>query len=310
MSVPTLLGRSAPRDAIDAVPLRHPGRWAAGLVIVLIAAFAGQNAATNSRYGWATVQSYLFDPRILAGVRATLLLTVLSMLIGLAVGMLLTVMRLSPNPIVRGAAWSYVWVFRGTPLLVQLLFWNFLGSLYPVLGLGIPFGPTFVSGQTNVLIPTFGAALLGLGLNEAAYMAEIVRAGIASVPEGQRDAADALGMSRLLSLRRIVLPQAMRVIIPPIGNDTISMLKTTSMVAFIGETELLLTAQKIYTVTYQTIPMLIVISLWYLALTSVLSVGQYYLERHFGRGATRKLTARPRRALARGYDATATSGAR
>ena len=227
---------------------------------------------------------YLFSEPVLRGLRNTLILSALSMVIGIVGGVLLAVMRLSPNPVLAGAAAVYIWLFRGTPLITQLIFWNFLAALYPRLGLGIPFGPTFVSVDTNAVISVFAASLLGLGLNEAAYMAEIVRGGIQSVDPGQSEAAGALGLSRTQTLRRIVLPQAMRVIVPPTGNETISMLKTTSLVVVIAYFELTVAVQTIYSRTFQTIPLLIVAALWYLALTSVLSVGQMFIERRFGRG--------------------------
>jgi len=175
-----------------------------------------------------------------------------------------------------------VWLFRGTPLLVQLLFWNFLAALYPRLSLGVPFGPQLVTVNTNSLITTTTAAVLGLGLNEGAYMAEIVRGGIASVDHGQTEAALALGMHRLQTLRRIVLPQALRCIIPPTGNEVVAMLKTTSIGSVIAATELLSAAQLIYARTYQTIPLLIVASIWYLAITSAFTLGQSWLERRTG----------------------------
>jgi polar amino acid transport system permease protein len=208
-------------------------------------------------------------------------------------------MRQSPNPLVSGASWVYVWFFRGTPVLVQLLFWNFVSALYPRISLGIPFGPAFVHVDANALITPFAAAILGLGLNEAAYMAEIVRAGIISVEEGQTDAAQALGMTRLQTMRRIVLPQAMRVIVPPTGNETISMLKTSSLVSVIAYTELLYSVQLIYAVNYRTIPLLIVASIWYLIVTTVLSIAQYYVERYFGRGSARALPETPLQRLRR-----------
>lgn len=215
------------------------------------------------------------------------------MLIGVVGGVVLAVMRLSPNPLLSGSAWVYIWVFRGTPVLVQLLFWNFLGALWAKISIGVPFGPAFWSENTNSLIPVFTAALLGLGLNEAAYMAEIVRGGIQSVPEGQTEASHALGMSQFATMRRIILPQAMRVIIPPTGNETISMLKTTSLVSVISLEELLRAGQNIYSRTFQTIPLLITVSLWYLFLTSILTVGQYYIERYYARGANRVLPPTP-----------------
>jgi polar amino acid transport system permease protein len=195
--------------------------------------------------------------------------------------------------VVSGAAWAYVWFFRGTPVLVQIIFWSFLAALYPFPSLGVPFGPEFVTFDANKLIPLFVGAVLGLGLNEAAYMSEIVRAGILSVDEGQTEAAHALGMRRLLVLRRIVLPQAMRVIVPPTGNETISMLKTTSLVSIIAVVDLLKAVQNIYGSNYKYIPLLLVASIWYVIMTSVLSVAQYYLERRFARGSSRALPPTP-----------------
>jgi polar amino acid transport system permease protein len=275
---------AGPAPPIKAVPVRHPGRWVAIAVIAVLVAMLVHSFLTNPNFGWDVVGQYLFSAPVLRGLRNTLILTVLSMAIGVAGGVLLAVMRLSPNPVLAGAAAVYIWLFRGTPLITQLIFWNFLASLYPRLGLGIPFGPTFVSVDTNTVISVFTAALLGLGLNEAAYMAEIVRGGIQSVDHGQSEAAGALGLSRIQTLRRIVLPQAMRVIVPPTGNETIAMLKTTSLVVVIAYFELTVAVQTIYSRTFQTIPLLIVAALWYLALTSVLSVGQLFIERRFGRG--------------------------
>jgi polar amino acid transport system permease protein len=274
------------RQPIKAIPVRHPGRWVVIAVLAVLAAMLVNTILTNDGFGWPVVGRYLFSGPILNGLSNTLLLTVLSMAIGIAGGILLAVMRLSPNPILTSTAGIYIWLFRGTPLIAQLLFWNFLSALYPRLGLGIPFGPTFVSFDTNILITPFAACLLGLGLNEAAYMAEIVRGGLQSVDPGQAEAAGALGLSRTQALRRIVLPQAMRVIIPPTGNETISMLKTTSLVVVIGYFELLTSAQRIYSVNFQTIPLLIVAAAWYLTLTSILSVGQGFVERRYGRGFT------------------------
>jgi polar amino acid transport system permease protein len=218
----------------------------------------------------------------------TLELTVTSMAIGITLGVILAVMRLSPNPLVAGASWVYIWFFRGTPVFVQILFWFNIAALYPHIAIGIPLGPQFTHVNVTTLITPFVAGMLALGLNEGAYMAEIVRAGIISVDEGQGEAAQALGMTRLLTMRRIVLPQAMRVIIPPTGNETISMLKTTSLVSAIAVTELLYSAQVIYARTYQTIQLLIVASTWYLIVTTILSIGQHYVERHYGRGTSRQ----------------------
>jgi polar amino acid transport system permease protein len=277
-------------EPIKAVPVRHPGRWLAVAVLAVLAAMFVNTVLTNDGFRWPIVGQYLFSPPILNGLRNTLTLTALSMLIGIVGGIALAVMRLSPNPVLSRVSAIYIWLFRGTPVIAQLLFWNFLAALYPQLSLGIPFGPGFVYFDTNQLINQFAACLLGLGLNEAAYMAEIVRGGMISVEHGQSEAAGALGMSRTQTLRRIVLPQAMRVIIPPTGNETISMLKTTSLVVVIGYFELMTSAQRIYSVNFQTIPLLIVVAIWYLLLTSLLSIGQYYIERYYGRGTNRGQT--------------------
>ena len=251
----------------------------------LVAAALIRSAATNPGFQWGVVGDYLFDSRVLDGLVVTLELTVIAMAIGIVLGVVLAVMRLSPNPLVSGSSWLYIWFFRGTPVLVQLLFWYNIAALYPKISLGHPVRAGASSTRNaNTLITAFRAAILGLGLNEGAYMAEIVRAGIISVEEGQTEAAQSLGMTRLQTMRRIVLPQAMRVIIPPTGNETISMLKTTSLASVITVTELLYSAQLIYSVNFKTIPLLIVASIWYLACTSILYVGQYYLERHYGRG--------------------------
>jgi polar amino acid transport system permease protein len=272
---------------LKAVPVRHPGRWISALCIAVLAAMLVNSFFTNSRYGWSTIWKYAFTGPILRGVGVTLELTVVAMVIGVAGGIVLAVMRLSPNPVVSGSSWFYIWAFRGTPVLVQIFLWFNLSYLFPHLSIGIPFGPRFATASTNSLISALTAGILALGLNEAAYMAEIVRAGILSVDEGQSEAASALGMRRGLIMRRIVLPQAMRVIIPPTGNETISMLKTSSLVSTIAVPELLQQTQAIVNTTYITIPLFLMASLWYLAMTSVLTIGQFYLERYFGRGSSR-----------------------
>jgi polar amino acid transport system permease protein len=277
-----------PPGEIQAVPVRHPGRWVAAAVIAVLVAALARSVATNPRFEWGVVGDFLFDGRILDGLVVTLELTVVAMAIGVVLGILLALMRLSQSALVSSASWVYIWLLRGTPVLVQILLWYFIAALYPTVDLGIPFGPSFLHLDANSLITPFVAAMLALGLNEGAYMSEIVRAGIISVDEGQTQAAQALGLTRLQTMRRIVLPQAMRVIIPPTGNETISMLKTTSLVAFIAVVELLYSAQQIYSVNYKTIQLLIVVSIWYLAVTSILSIGQYYLERYFGRGSSRE----------------------
>ncbi len=280
-------------DDIRAVPVRRPGRWVAGAVVLIVAVAVVRSVVSAPGFQWGVVGDYLFDGRILHGLRVTIELTVIAMAIGITLGVLLAVMRLSPNPLVSGASRFYIWFFRGTPVLVQLLFWYNIAALYPKISLGIPFGPSFVHPDANSLITPFTAAILGLGLNEGAYMAEIVRAGMISVDEGQTDAAHSLGMTRLQTLRRIVLPQAMRVIIPPTGNETISMLKTSSLASVIVVTELLYASQLIYSVNFKTIPLLITVSVWYIVCTTVLYVGQYYLERHYGRGGSREIALTP-----------------
>ena len=274
-------------NPIQAVPVRHPGRWLAGAVILVLAAMLAHTLVTNENFHWDIVGKYLTTSSILNGLKNTLILTALSMAIGIVGGILLAVMRLSANPLMSWTAAGYLWLFRGTPVITQLLFWFYLGALFPRLGLGIPFGPTFFTVDTNTLIAPFTAALLGLGLNEAAYMAEIVRSGILSVEHGQTEAAEALGMTRAKILRRIVLPQAMRVIIPPTGNETISMLKTTSLVVVIAYFELMTAVQQIYSRNFQTIPLLIVAAIWYLLLTSILTFVQSRIERRFARGVVR-----------------------
>jgi polar amino acid transport system permease protein len=226
---------------------------------------------------------FLFNQLVIDGVRLTLILTVAAMAIGIVLGIILAVMRLSPNPVMSTLSWLYIWFFRGTPVLVQIFFWFNLGIVLPYI-FGI---------STNDLIAPITSAIFGLGFNEAAYMAEIVRAGIISIEYGQTEAAQALGMTRIQIMRRIVLPQAMRVIIPPTGNETISMLKTTSL-AFVASVEELFTrTHEIASVNFQVVELLFVGSAWYLFLTSIMTVGQYYLERYFARGAARELPPTP-----------------
>ncbi len=286
-------------DEIRAIPVRHVGRYIAAALIGLAAATIIWSVATNPRFEWSIVGQYFLSSQVLHGLEITLFLTVSSMVIGIVLGALLAVMRLSPNPLVSGSSAFYVWVLRGTPILVQIIIWNNISALYPQLSLA---GLTL---NANVLISPITAGVLALGLNEGAYMAEIVRAGILSVDSGQTEAASALGMTRLQTLRRVILPQAMRVITPPTGNEIISMLKTTSLVSVIAVTDLLFSVQQIYSVNYRIIPLLIVASLWYLIVTTILSFGQYYIERHFGRGSVRELPLTPlqriRRSLSFGH---------
>ena len=279
---------------VQAKPLCHPGRWVLAAIVLGLSAWFVIGALTNEAYGWDTYRAYLFDTRVATAALHTLALTVLAMLIGVALGATLAVMRMSPNPVLRGVAWVYLWIFRGTPVYVQLVFWGLLGSLYQTINVG------FAEVELEPLLRNaFLLAVLGLGLNEAAYMAEIVRSGISSVPEGQMEASKALGMSWGMTMRRTVLPQAMRIIIPPTGNELISMLKTTSLVVAIPYTlELYGRSMDIAAALFEPVPMLLVAATWYLAVTSLLMVGQHYLEKHFEKGARRELTARQLASLA------------
>jgi polar amino acid transport system permease protein len=283
-------------EAIKAVPVRHPGRWLAVAVVAVLSAMFVHMLLTNEAFQWQFMWDNAFTAPVLAGARTTLIVTIVSMAIGVAMGIVIAVARLSPNPVVSGAAWLYTWFFRAVPRLVLMILFGNFGILYSRYEFGIPFdrqigellGITFdgrfLSLSARDLVTGVVAGTAGLALSEAAYMAEIVRAGIQSVDPGQTEAAQALGMSRLQVLRRIVLPQAMRVIIPPTGNETIAMLKDTSLLAFVPASDLFFQLQAVGNRTFQVFPMLVAACLWYLAMTSVLMVGQYFLERYFGRG--------------------------
>ena len=288
-------------EAIRAVPLRHPWRWVSATIVLVLVFLFIWGAATNPAYGWATYGRYLFDTRFGIAVYYTIALTLLSMILAVVLGVLLSVMRMSSNPVLKAVAWVYLWIFRGTPIYVQLLFWGLIFTLYRQIQFGIPFTDFQIVrfDDTMVLYSAFWLAVIGLAMNEAAYMAEIVRAGISSVPEGQAEASTALGMSWGQTMRRTILPQAMRVIIPPTGNELISMLKTTSLVVAIPFSgELYGQARDISGVNFQPIPLLLVAATWYLVITSVLMVGQHFLEKKFSRGVTRQLTGKQLRALA------------
>lgn len=287
-------------QSIDAVPLRHPWRWVAAAVIIVLVGLFLYGAATNDAYGWSTFAEYMFNERILLGVFNTLQLTVYSMVIGIVLGVILTVMRLSDNPVLSSVAWVFLWIFRGTPVYVQLVFWGLLPTIYQNIQLGVPFGPSLFQFDLQALSFPFALAVIGLALNEAAYMSEIVRAGIMSVPEGQLEASTALGMSWGLAMRRTVLPQAMRVIIPPTGNELISLLKTTSLVTAVPYALDVygIASREIAARIFEPVPLLLVAATWYLIITSILMVGQFYLEQYFSRGASRKLTSKQLEALA------------
>ncbi|TAM68438.1 MAG: amino acid ABC transporter permease [Microbacteriaceae bacterium] len=306
---PTAPGAVVDPDDVVAVPLRHPWRWV--VAAILLVGFIGIALSLwdNHNISHPTVAEFIFDPRILSGVVLTLVLTVVAMVISSVLAILLAVMRLSNNPVLNVLAWLYVWAFRGTPLLIQIVFWGYLGLLYSQISLGVPFTDfTIFSVNTNTLIPAFTAGLIALTLNQAAYSAEIVRAGMLSVDAGQHEAAYSVGMSPSFTLFKVVLPQAMRVIIPPMGNETISMLKNTSLLSVIAVLELYTVATQISSQNLRQVELLIVVSCWYLLLTSVLSIPQYYLERHYGRGNARSLPPTPigrvRALLGRGHATT------
>ena len=293
-------------EAIKAVPVRHPGRWIAIAVIGVLAAMFLHLILTNDQFRWSFIftsyapgkRGVMFTEPVLAGLRGTVLLTVFSMVIGIVLGVIIAIMRLSPNPILSSVAWLYTWVFRAVPRLVLAILFGNLGILWSRIGFGLPFdaqigelfgisgfSAQFFSIRATDLLSGFVAGMLALGLSEAAYMAEIVRAGIQSVDPGQTEAASALGMSRGQVLRRIVLPQAMRVIVPPTGNETIAMVKDTSLVAVVPVTgELFFQLQAISSRTFVVLPVLIAACLWYLIICSVLMVVQYFVERHFSKG--------------------------
>ena len=284
-------------EAVTAMPVRHPGRWVAIVVIAILSAMFVHMLVTNKAFQWRFMFDNMFRPPVVEGVQTSLILTVLAMVIGVTLGVVIAVMRLSPNPVLSGAAWVYTWFFRAVPRVVLLILFGNLGILYGRYELGLPFDRQLaglfgvdINGRlfgvdARTVVTGFVAGLLGLALSEAAYMAEIVRGGMKAVDPGQQEAAHALGMGNGTTLRRIVLPQAMRVIVPPTGNETIAMLKDTSLVAFVPVTnELFFQLQAIGARTFQVFPMLVAACLWYLAMTSVLMVGQYFLERYFSRG--------------------------
>jgi polar amino acid transport system permease protein len=270
-------------ETLRVIPRRYPGRWVAVAVIALILVAIVIWAVGNKNFQWDRVGHYLFAPRIVQGMVNTLVLTVIAQAIGIVLGVVLAIMRMSDNRVISGFAFAYSWFFRGIPLLVLLLFIYFGSAIAPSIGIG-----AFSVDTNSIISSPFLAAIIGLSLNEGAYMSEIVRSGLLAVPEGQSEAAAAIGLTRFQSITRIVLPQAMRIIIPPTGNDTIGMLKNTALVIMIGYPELMTTVSAIYSQNYQNIPLLLVACFWYLLLTTVLSIGQHFIERHYGRGFQRR----------------------
>ena len=294
---PTSSAETAPIDdtqngeVITAIPLRHPWRVLIAVVLVAMLAVFIIDAAQRQDYGWPDVGKYIFDKRISQAALVTLQLTVYSMVLAIALGLLLAIMRLSPNPVVKSVAWLYIWIFRGTPVYVQLVFWGIVALIYPVLTVGVPFMTPWISFDNVIFTNLFVTAVIGLALNEAAYMSEIVRAGLLSVDEGQEEASRALAMSWGQTMRYIVVPQAMRIIIPPTGNEVISMLKTTSLVTAIPlSIDLYGVSRGISAVTFTPVPLLIVACIWYLLFTSILMVGQHFIEKRFSRGSGQRRT--------------------
>ncbi|MCD9878005.1 amino acid ABC transporter permease [Streptomyces guryensis] len=277
---------SVPPEQIKAIPVRHYGRWVAGAVVVALVALIGV-AFSNAKINYSIIPDYVFDSGIVNGAWTTLYISVLAMVLGVVLGIVLAVMRLSSNPVTSTVSWFYIWFFRGTPVLVQLLLWYNISLVFPILNLGF-----YKNEMTQVMTPVL-TALLGLGLNEAAYMSEIVRAGIQSVDEGQTEASHALGMTQGQTLRRVILPQAMRVIVPPTGNEFINMLKTSSLAYAVQLPELIKKATDISSTSLAVVEMYFVACIWYLLLTTVFSIVQYYVERRYARGTTRNLPATP-----------------
>ncbi|MCS0602061.1 amino acid ABC transporter permease [Streptomyces sp. LP11] len=272
--IPTAADTPEPADAPRIVPQRRYGQWAAAVVVLVLLGLAVNSVLRNKAFQWDVVADYFTTDSVLRGLWLTLWLTAVVMVLGFALGTLLAAFRLSANPVLRAVGWGYVWLFRSIPILVQLLLWFNIGALYPqVLGV-----------KTVDLLSPVAVAIVGLTLHEAAYAAEVVRGGILSVDRGQIEAAQALGLSRWRRWRRIVLPQAMRAIVPPAANMLIGTLKGTSIVSVIAVNDLLFSAQLIYHRTYQVIPLLMVATLWYAVVTSVLGIGQYYVEKHYARG--------------------------
>lgn len=268
-----------------AVPVRHPGRWISAVVILGFLAVFLQSLVTNSNFRWDIVGTYILDVKVVQGVGWTLLLTVASMVLAIVLAILLAFMRQSDNPVFRWSSWVWVWFFRGTPVYTQLVFWGLISVLYPKISAGVPFGPELFSFDTSAIVTATVAAILGLGLNESAYLAEIFRAGLKSVDRGQMEAAEALGMGKTKIMWRIILPQAMRVIVPPTGNETIGMLKTTSLVLAVPFTlDLTFATNTLANRTYLPVPLLIVAAIWYLLITSILMVGQHFIEAYYGKG--------------------------
>lgn len=275
---------AALRDVANAHKPFRTDRWLLWGITLLVATNFLWIVANNQNFGWPIVAQWFTEATVLKGLYVTLGLTVVAMAIGVVIGLVLAIARMSNDRLASSLAGLYIWFFRGTPLLVQLIFWYNLSTLFPEISIAIPFGPTLVSWNTNDLITPMTAAIAGLALNEAAYMAEIIRGGLLSVDKGQIETTEAFGMTRIRALWRVIIPQAMRSIVPPTGNQLISMIKATSLVSVIAMADLLYSVQAVYNRTFEVVPMLMVAVIWYLFITSILNVGQGFIERYYGRG--------------------------
>jgi polar amino acid transport system permease protein len=271
----------AEAEPLPIVRLKHWGRWVSAVVIVALLVLLGF-ALAQAQIEWNSVPDFVFYRVMALGLLNTVVLAVISQAVAIVLGILIALLRRSANPVAKWFAAAYIWLFRGLPVLLQILIWYNLALIFPTISIPLPFGGYLLHEQTNVLISAFTAALLGLALNESAYMAEIVRAGLNSVDSGQTEAAKSIGMTPGATLRRVVLPQAMRVIIPPTGNDFINMLKGTSMASVIGVTELIHAANNISSNNLLVMETLIAAAVWYMVVVTVAGVGQHYLERAFG----------------------------
>lgn len=265
----------------------HAWRIAAAAGAVFVIGLILLSFARNEQFNWPVVLEYMFHERVMQGLWMTLRLTVASMVLSLVLAVVLANMRLSPNPVLRTLSWLYVWFFRGIPLLVLIILMFNFALLYPEIKPGIPGLPPLFAVPSEEILSPFWAAVAAFVLHQSAYSSEVIRSSIMSVPKGQIEAAESLGMTHGRTLRRVVLPQAMRIAIPPIANDSIIVLKSTSLVAFIAVSDLLYSVQQIYARNYQIIPLLVVATLWYIAIVSAMSLGQARLERRYGRGVTR-----------------------
>ena len=265
----------------------QPGRVIGSVLLIALTAWIIYFLVSNERFDWPVVGEYLFNPSVLLGLGMSLILTAIAMALGTLFGIILAAGQLSSFWPYRMASMAFVGFFRGVPPLVQLIFWYNLAYLIPRISVSVPFGPEFFSVSTNSLITPLTAAIVGLSLHQSAYMAEIIRAGLLSIDQGQLDASSAMGFSRWHTFSRIVLPQAMRVIIPPSGSQVIALLKGTSLVSVIAMGDLLNAVQVIYNRTYEVVPMLIVAVIWYLVIVTLLTIVQRRVEAHFSRGLTR-----------------------